>query len=113
MLTHEAVMWQYVSCIIDGGMSVDDKFLHALPLYHCAQLDVFLADGHGDGGHAEEPPSSFRVEGVGQEVEGHQEVRAARGAQPEDREQPPDLRHRRDVPDDSRRAMAARASTKA
>ena len=21
MLTHEAVMWQYVSCIIDGGMS--------------------------------------------------------------------------------------------
>ncbi|MEY9105447.1 fatty-acyl-CoA synthase [Bradyrhizobium yuanmingense] len=42
MLTHEAVMWQYVSCIIDGGMSVDDKFLHALPLYHCAQLDVFL-----------------------------------------------------------------------
>ena len=42
MLTHEAVMWQYVSCIIDGGMSVEDKFLHALPLYHCAQLDVFL-----------------------------------------------------------------------
>jgi fatty-acyl-CoA synthase len=23
-------------------MSVEDKFLHALPLYHCAQLDVFL-----------------------------------------------------------------------
>jgi fatty-acyl-CoA synthase len=23
-------------------MSADDKFLHALPLYHCAQLDVFL-----------------------------------------------------------------------
>ena len=42
MLTHEAVMWQYVSCIIDGGMSVDDNVLHALPLYHCAQLDVFL-----------------------------------------------------------------------
>src|SRR3569833_2408840 len=42
MLTHDAVMWQYVSCIIDGGMSVDDRFLHALPLYHCAQLDVFL-----------------------------------------------------------------------
>lgn len=42
MLTHEAVMWQYVSCIIDGGMSVEDKFLHAMPLYHCAQLDVFL-----------------------------------------------------------------------
>ncbi|MGY4501691.1 fatty-acyl-CoA synthase [Bradyrhizobium sp. GM24.11] len=42
MLTHEAVMWQYVSCIIDGGMSADDSVLHALPLYHCAQLDVFL-----------------------------------------------------------------------
>ena len=42
MLSHEAVMWQYVSCIIDGGMSVDDNVLHALPLYHCAQLDVFL-----------------------------------------------------------------------
>ncbi|MGO9768628.1 MAG: acyl-CoA synthetase [Roseiarcus sp.] len=42
MLTHEAVMWQYVSCIIDGGMADDDLVLHALPLYHCAQLDVFL-----------------------------------------------------------------------
>src|ERR1700761_8455112 len=42
ILTHEAVMWQYVSCIIDGGMTSDDSVLHALPLYHCAQLDVFL-----------------------------------------------------------------------
>ena len=42
ILTHEAVMWQYVSCIIDGGMAADDNVLHALPLYHCAQLDVFL-----------------------------------------------------------------------
>ena len=42
MLTHEAVMWQYVSCIIEGGMSADDLVLHAMPLYHCAQLDVFL-----------------------------------------------------------------------
>jgi len=42
MLTHEAVMWQYISCIIDGGMSAHDNVLHALPLYHCAQLDVFL-----------------------------------------------------------------------
>ena len=42
ILTHDAVMWQYVSCIIDGGMAADDNFLHALPLYHCAQLDVFL-----------------------------------------------------------------------
>ncbi|MBR0692677.1 acyl-CoA synthetase [Bradyrhizobium lablabi] len=42
ILTHEAVMWQYVSCIIDGGMATEDTVLHALPLYHCAQLDVFL-----------------------------------------------------------------------
>jgi fatty-acyl-CoA synthase len=42
ILTHEAVMWQYVSCIIDGCMAADDNVLHALPLYHCAQLDVFL-----------------------------------------------------------------------
>jgi fatty-acyl-CoA synthase len=42
MLTHEAVIWQYVSCIIEGEMAADDVVLHALPLYHCAQLDVFL-----------------------------------------------------------------------
>jgi fatty-acyl-CoA synthase len=42
ILSHEAVMWQYVSCIIDGGMAAGDNVLHALPLYHCAQLDVFL-----------------------------------------------------------------------
>jgi fatty-acyl-CoA synthase len=42
MLTHEAVMWQYVSCIVDGSMTADNTVLHALPLYHCAQLDVFL-----------------------------------------------------------------------
>jgi fatty-acyl-CoA synthase len=42
MLSHGAVMWQYVSCIVDGGMHGTDTMLHALPLYHCAQLDVFL-----------------------------------------------------------------------
>ena len=42
MLSHEAVIWQYVSCIVDGGMSASDLMLHSLPLYHCAQLDVFL-----------------------------------------------------------------------
>ncbi len=42
VLTHEAVMWQYVSCIVEGSMAEDDFVLHALPLYHCAQLDVFL-----------------------------------------------------------------------
>ncbi|MDM0110644.1 acyl-CoA synthetase [Variovorax sp. J22R133] len=42
MLTHDAVIWQYVSCVADASISGDDLALHALPLYHCAQLDVFL-----------------------------------------------------------------------
>jgi fatty-acyl-CoA synthase len=42
MLTHDAVIWQYVSCVIEGEMAAGDVMLHALPLYHCAQLDVFL-----------------------------------------------------------------------
>ncbi len=41
MLTHDAVIWQYVSCV-DAGIAADDLTLHALPLYHCAQLDVFF-----------------------------------------------------------------------
>jgi fatty-acyl-CoA synthase len=39
VLTHEAIIHQYVSCIVDGEMSSDDRVLHSLPLYHCAQLD--------------------------------------------------------------------------
>jgi fatty-acyl-CoA synthase len=42
MLTHDAVLWQYVSCVVDASIATDDLALHALPLYHCAQLDVFL-----------------------------------------------------------------------
>ena len=42
MLTHDAVIWQYVSCVADAAIATDDLALHALPLYHCAQLDVFL-----------------------------------------------------------------------
>ncbi len=42
MLTHDAVMWQYVSCVVDASIAGDDLPLHALPLYHCAQLDVFF-----------------------------------------------------------------------
>jgi fatty-acyl-CoA synthase len=45
MLTHEAVTWEYVSCVIEGEMRESDVMLHALPLYHCAQLDVFLGPG--------------------------------------------------------------------
>ena len=42
MLTHDAVIWQYVSCVVDASIAGDDLALHALPLYHCAQLDAFL-----------------------------------------------------------------------
>jgi fatty-acyl-CoA synthase len=42
LLSSRALMWQYVSCAIDGSMSPDDVDLHTLPLYHCAQLDCFL-----------------------------------------------------------------------
>ena len=42
MLTHDAVLWQYVSCVIDAEIAENDIALHALPLYHCAQLDVFF-----------------------------------------------------------------------
>jgi len=42
MLTHEAVCWEYVSCVVEGEIAESDTLLHALPLYHCAQLDVFL-----------------------------------------------------------------------
>ena len=42
LLSSRSLLWQYVSCAIDGGMSADDVELHTLPLYHCAQLDCFL-----------------------------------------------------------------------
>jgi fatty-acyl-CoA synthase len=45
MLTHEAVLWEYVSCLVEGEVAGSDLILHALPLYHCAQLDVFLGPG--------------------------------------------------------------------
>ena len=45
MLTHDAVLWQYVSCIVDASIEASDVILHALPMYHCAQLDVFLGPG--------------------------------------------------------------------
>lgn len=42
LLSSRALLAQYVSCAIDGGMEADDVDLHCLPLYHCAQLDCFL-----------------------------------------------------------------------
>ena len=42
MLTHDAVIAQYTSCIVAGGYGPSDIMLHAMPLFHCAQLDTFF-----------------------------------------------------------------------
>jgi fatty-acyl-CoA synthase len=42
MLSHEAVLWQYQSCIIDCEWAVDTVAVHAMPLFHCAQLDAMI-----------------------------------------------------------------------
>ncbi|QIS04266.1 long-chain-fatty-acid--CoA ligase [Nocardia brasiliensis] len=41
--TSRSLISQYVSCAVDGEMSADDVEVHALPMYHCAQLDCFFA----------------------------------------------------------------------
>ncbi|MFT3855731.1 MAG: acyl-CoA synthetase [Ilumatobacteraceae bacterium] len=41
-LSSRALIAQYVSCIVEGRMTAKDVEVHALPLYHCAQLHVFL-----------------------------------------------------------------------
>jgi fatty-acyl-CoA synthase len=43
MHSSRSLMWQYISTIVAGSMSEDDVEIHSLPLYHCAQLDNFLA----------------------------------------------------------------------
>ena len=43
MHSSRSLMWNYISTIVAGEMSVDDIEIHSLPLYHCAQLDNFLA----------------------------------------------------------------------
>ncbi|WP_028644666.1 fatty acyl-CoA synthetase [Nocardioides sp. URHA0020] len=42
LLSSRSLLWQYVSCVVDGRMRADDVELHTMPLYHCAQLDCFL-----------------------------------------------------------------------
>lgn len=43
MHSSRSLMWQYISTIVAGSMAGDDVEVHSLPLYHCAQLDNFLA----------------------------------------------------------------------
>ncbi|WP_317931985.1 fatty acyl-CoA synthetase [Halioxenophilus sp. WMMB6] len=42
MMSARSLYAQYVTCIVDGEMSENDIEVHSLPLFHCAQLDVFL-----------------------------------------------------------------------
>lgn len=42
LLSSRSLLWQYASTALDGDFRPDDVELHSLPLYHCAQLDVFL-----------------------------------------------------------------------
>ena len=42
MMTHRALMAEYLSCIVELDIDRHDRCLHALPLYHSAQMHVFL-----------------------------------------------------------------------
>ncbi len=42
MLSHNSVLWEYQSCIIDCEWTRDTIALHAMPLFHCAQLDCMI-----------------------------------------------------------------------
>lgn len=42
MLSHRALVAEYISCILAGEYRSEDVVLHSLPLYHCAQMHCFL-----------------------------------------------------------------------
>jgi fatty-acyl-CoA synthase len=42
MMTHQALVHEYLSCIVALDLDERDVPLHALPLYHSAQMHVFL-----------------------------------------------------------------------
>lgn len=42
IISNQALIAQYLGCILDGGYDSSDICINALPLYHCAQRDVFL-----------------------------------------------------------------------
>jgi fatty-acyl-CoA synthase len=50
MLSHEAIIWQFQTCIVDCDWRSGVRALHALPLFHCAQLDAFLGPSLHVGG---------------------------------------------------------------
>ncbi|QVQ50002.1 acyl-CoA synthetase [Spiractinospora alimapuensis] len=42
MMTHRALVHEYLSCLVGLDLTKDDAPLHAMPLYHSAQMHVFL-----------------------------------------------------------------------
>ncbi len=42
IISNQALMAQYIGAVIDGGYESTDINVNALPIYHCAQRDVFL-----------------------------------------------------------------------
>ncbi|MBE7187394.1 fatty acyl-CoA synthetase [Jatrophihabitans endophyticus] len=45
MMTHRALMHEYVSCLTSLDFGADDAPLHVMPLYHSAAMHVFLMPG--------------------------------------------------------------------
>ncbi len=42
MMTHRALVHEYISCVVELGLTGEQVPLHSLPLYHSAQMHVFL-----------------------------------------------------------------------
>ena len=45
IMSHRALVHEYVSCIIALDLHADDAQLHVMPLYHSAQMHVFVLPG--------------------------------------------------------------------
>lgn len=45
MMTHRALVHEYLSCVTALDLRADDEPLHSMPLYHSAQMHVFLLPG--------------------------------------------------------------------
>ena len=42
IISNQSLMAHYMGCVIDGQYDSDDVNVNALPIYHCAQRDVFM-----------------------------------------------------------------------
>ncbi len=42
VLTNQSLMAQYMGCILEGEFRQDDVSVNAMPIFHCAQRDVFM-----------------------------------------------------------------------